>query len=145
LTSRSRDLSLKGRISLSTSQPGMRMDGSWLSSGLSILFLANQGHRFYPSVGIGRNSIVWEFDLDSCCYCCRERHLPGSGDVRNDGICGLGDDGSNCQVYDGKAHVYYPESDPWVTSCGGTTIGNVSGSSFTEVTWSDNGITARGQ
>jgi kumamolisin len=55
-----------------------------------------------------------------------------------------GDDGSNCQVYDGKAHVYYPESDPWVTSCGGTTIGNVSGSSFTEVSWTDNGITGGG-
>ncbi len=55
-----------------------------------------------------------------------------------------GDDGSNCQVYDGKAHVYYPESDPWVISCGGTTIGNVSGLSFTEVTWSDNGITGGG-
>ncbi len=55
-----------------------------------------------------------------------------------------GDDGSNCQVYDGKAHVYYPTSDPWVISCGGTTIGNVSGSSFTEVTWNDNGITGGG-
>jgi kumamolisin len=55
-----------------------------------------------------------------------------------------GDDGSNCQVYDGKAHVYYPESDPWVISCGGTTIGNVSGPSFTEVTWNDNGITGGG-
>jgi len=55
-----------------------------------------------------------------------------------------GDDGSNCQVFDGKAHVYYPESDPWVISCGGTTIGNVSGSSFTEVTWTDNGITGGG-
>jgi kumamolisin len=55
-----------------------------------------------------------------------------------------GDDGSNCQIYDGKAHVYYPESDPWVTSCGGTTIGNVAGSSFTEVTWTDNGITGGG-
>jgi kumamolisin len=55
-----------------------------------------------------------------------------------------GDDGSNCQVYDGKAHVYFPQSSPWVTTCGGTTIGNVSGSSFTEVTWSDNGITGGG-
>ena len=55
-----------------------------------------------------------------------------------------GDDGSDCQVGDGKAHVYYPESDPWVISCGGTTIGNVSGLSFTEVTWSDNGITGGG-
>jgi kumamolisin len=55
-----------------------------------------------------------------------------------------GDDGSNCQVWDGKAHVYYPESDPWVTSCGGTTIGNVAGSSFVEVAWTDNGITGGG-
>ena len=55
-----------------------------------------------------------------------------------------GDDGSNCQVGDGRAHVYYPESDPWVTSCGGTTIGNVSGGSFTEITWNDNGITGGG-
>jgi kumamolisin len=55
-----------------------------------------------------------------------------------------GDDGSNCQQWDGRAHVYYPESDPWVISCGGTTIGNVAGSSFAEVTWSDNGITGGG-
>jgi kumamolisin len=55
-----------------------------------------------------------------------------------------GDNGSNCQVYDGSAHVYYPESDPWVTSCGGTTIGDVSGSSFVEVAWTDNGITGGG-
>ena len=50
-----------------------------------------------------------------------------------------GDDGSNCQVGDGKAHVYYPASDPWVTCCGGTTISNVSGSSFTESTWTRTG------
>lgn len=55
-----------------------------------------------------------------------------------------GDDGSNCQVNDGNAHVYYPESDPWVISCGGTTIGDVSGSSFVEVAWTDNGITGGG-
>jgi len=55
-----------------------------------------------------------------------------------------GDDGSNCQTWDGLAHVYYPESDPWVISCGGTTIGNVSGSSFTEITWNDNGVTGGG-
>jgi kumamolisin len=59
-------------------------------------------------------------------------------------LAASGDDGSNCQIYDGKAHVYYPESDPWVISCGGTTIGNVSGASFTEVAWTDNGITGGG-
>ena len=55
-----------------------------------------------------------------------------------------GDNGSNCQIGDGKAHVYYPSSDPWVTSCGGTSINNVSGSSFDEVTWNDNGVTGGG-
>jgi kumamolisin len=59
-------------------------------------------------------------------------------------LAASGDNGSNCQIWDGAAHVYYPESDPWVTSCGGTTIGNVSGSSFTEITWNDNGVTGGG-
>ena len=36
-------------------------------------------------------------------------------------------------------HVGYPSSDPWVTSCGGTVIGNVHGSppTFDEWAWSD--------
>jgi kumamolisin len=38
---------------------------------------------------------------------------------------------------DYKAHVQYPGSDPWVLSCGGTTIGNVSGASFDEYVWND--------
>jgi Pro-kumamolisin, activation domain len=55
-----------------------------------------------------------------------------------------GDAGSDCQVGDGKAHVYYPASDPWITCCGGTSIQNLSGSSFTEATWNDNGVTGGG-
>jgi len=55
-----------------------------------------------------------------------------------------GDDGSNAQIGDGKAHVIYPGSDPWITSCGGTTISNVSGTTFTEDTWNDNGATGGG-
>ena len=38
-----------------------------------------------------------------------------------------GDTGSDSKKKDGKAHVQYPGSDPWVTSCGGTTIGNIVG------------------
>jgi Pro-kumamolisin, activation domain len=45
-----------------------------------------------------------------------------------------GDDGSDCQIGDGSAHVYYPASDPWITCCGGTEIGAISGS-YAEVTW----------
>jgi hypothetical protein len=50
-----------------------------------------------------------------------------------------GDSGSGCGVADGKAHVLYPASDPGVTACGGTSISNVSGSSFTQSTWTPTG------
>ena len=48
-----------------------------------------------------------------------------------------GDTGSNSKVNDGKAHVQFPGSCPWVLSIGGTTIGNVNGSSFDEYVWND--------
>lgn len=38
---------------------------------------------------------------------------------------------------DGKAHVQYPATDPYVLSCGGTTIGNVESGSFQEYVWND--------
>src|SRR5262252_2123773 len=47
-----------------------------------------------------------------------------------------GDNGSDCGQGDGVAHVLYPASDPFVSSCGGTRISDVSGGSFTETTWS---------
>ena len=37
------------------------------------------------------------------------------------------------------AEVLYPASDPWVTGCGGVTIENVSGATFTEVAWGGSG------
>lgn len=48
-----------------------------------------------------------------------------------------GDTGTDSKVGDGKAHVQYPGSDPWVLSVGGTTIGNVNGASFDEYVWND--------
>ncbi len=50
-------------------------------------------------------------------------------------IAASGDHGSSCGIGGGKAVVLYPTSDPWLISCGGTSIGNVSGSSFAEETW----------
>ena len=50
-----------------------------------------------------------------------------------------GDQGSQCQASDKKAHVEYPGSDPYVTCCGGTVISNVNGASFTENTWTPTG------
>jgi hypothetical protein len=48
-----------------------------------------------------------------------------------------GDYGTNSRVGDGKAHVQYPASDPWVLSVGGTTIGDVNGKLFDEYVWND--------
>ncbi|KAH8889993.1 subtilisin-like protein, partial [Thozetella sp. PMI_491] len=43
-----------------------------------------------------------------------------------------GDTGTDSKVGDGKAHVQYPATDPWVLSVGGTTVGNISGSAYDE-------------
>jgi Pro-kumamolisin, activation domain/FG-GAP-like repeat len=59
-------------------------------------------------------------------------------------LAASGDQGSDCQIGDGHAHVLYPTSDPGVTSCGGTTIENVAGASFGEVLWNDNGASGGG-
>jgi Pro-kumamolisin, activation domain len=55
-----------------------------------------------------------------------------------------GDSGSGCGFAEGKALVLYPGSDPWVTTCGGTSIKNISGTSFDQATWNDNGATGGG-
>jgi kumamolisin len=55
-----------------------------------------------------------------------------------------GDHGSSCGLAGTRAYVSYPGSDPWITSCGGTLISDVSGSSFTEDTWQDNNGWATG-
>ncbi len=50
-----------------------------------------------------------------------------------------GDYGTDCRVNDGKAHVFYPASDPWVVSCGGTECSMVNGEVVAEATWSPTG------
>ncbi len=48
----------------------------------------------------------------------------------------LGDWGADNRQTDGKTHVGYCATDPWVTSCGGT-VAVKSGGTLTEVVWSD--------
>ncbi len=55
-----------------------------------------------------------------------------------------GDSGSDCEIGDKHAHALYPGCDPYVTSCGGTEIEDVSGAKFTEVLWNDNGASGGG-
>lgn len=55
-----------------------------------------------------------------------------------------GDDGSTDQGGDGRAHVDYPASSPWVLGCGGTRIEVDDGTITTEVAWNDGAGSATG-
>lgn len=48
-------------------------------------------------------------------------------------------DGLGTDAAGRSCHVQYAGTDPWVTSCGGTTVGNITAdqSSFDEIAWSD--------
>lgn len=48
-----------------------------------------------------------------------------------------GDDGARSSTTDGNVHVQYPGSDPWVTSCGGTTLSVGSTPPNMEWVWND--------
>jgi kumamolisin len=52
-------------------------------------------------------------------------------------LAASGDSGTDNGIGDGHAHMLYPGCDPYVTSCGGTTLKDISGSRFTEVLWTD--------
>ncbi|HEY9713266.1 MAG TPA: S53 family peptidase, partial [Chroococcales cyanobacterium] len=54
-----------------------------------------------------------------------------------------GDDGSNDNVGDGRPHVDFPASSPWVTACGGTTL-KVFDNGMSEVVWNNPGGGATG-
>lgn len=43
-----------------------------------------------------------------------------------------------------QAQTSYPASDPWVTACGGTTVGNIGGGTFAEYVWNDSGAAGPG-
>ena len=60
-------------------------------------------------------------------------------DAANLGITVLVSSGDSGAFIESKkqAQASFPASDPWVLACGGATIGNVNGSSFTQYVWND--------
>jgi kumamolisin len=52
-------------------------------------------------------------------------------------LASSGDLGSTGNTLDGRAHVEYPASDPWVLACGGTVLAGMS--PLSESTWSQSG------
>ena len=43
-----------------------------------------------------------------------------------------------------QAQTSYPATEPWVLACGGTTVGNISGTTFDEYVWNDTGAAGPG-
>jgi kumamolisin len=48
-----------------------------------------------------------------------------------------GDSGAMFDPSVNQAQASFPATDPWVTACGGTTIGDISGATFEEFVWND--------
>jgi kumamolisin len=51
--------------------------------------------------------------------------------------CASGDDGAHDEPGDGRAHVDFPASSPWVLGCGGTRVEARDGAITSEVVWND--------
>jgi kumamolisin len=52
-------------------------------------------------------------------------------------LCSSGDDGSSDGIADGRAHVDFPASSPYVTGCGGTTLTAQQRKRVSEVAWNE--------
>ena len=52
-------------------------------------------------------------------------------------VCAAGDNGVTDGVIDGKAHVDFPASSPWVLACGGTRLTVSASKVVSEVVWND--------
>jgi kumamolisin len=67
-------------------------------------------------------------------------------DAANLGITVLVSSGDSGAFIEDKsqAQASYPATEPWVTACGGTTIGSVAGMKFAEYAWNDSGATGGG-
>jgi len=50
-------------------------------------------------------------------------------------VCAAGDQGATSGVADGRRHVIFPASSPWVTSVGGTSLKSKSGRLISEIAW----------
>jgi kumamolisin len=52
-------------------------------------------------------------------------------------LCAAGDSGASDGLHDGKPHVDFPSSSPWVLAVGGTKLKASAGNATTEIVWND--------
>ena len=84
----------------------------------------------------------WPFEWTQAAYDQLTAAFQSAANIGMTVFCSSGDNGSDCGEDDGKAHVLYPSSDPWVTSCGGTIVNSLS--PLSEGTWNDYGASGGG-
>jgi hypothetical protein len=112
--------------------------GDPICSVLSTSFYVSNGD---DAAELARESVTYSW-LDAVSAALRDAAVQGVTFCTVSGDYGVDTSAYGGAISDGKQHVVYPGSDPWALCCGGTTIGNISGSSFDEYVWND---TAFGQ
>jgi hypothetical protein len=80
----------------------------------------------------------WPFEWTQAAFTQMTQAFQDAANIGMTVFVSAGDAGSDCNEDDGNAHVLYPASDPWVTSCGGTTITGLS--PLQQDTWNDDAI-----
>ena len=82
----------------------------------------------------------WPFEWTQAAYNQLTQAFQSAANIGMTVFVSAGDNGSDCGEDDGKAHVLYPGSDPWVTSCGGTIVNGLS--PLSQDTWNDSAVGA---
>jgi kumamolisin len=82
----------------------------------------------------------WPFEWSQQAFDQMTRAFQDAANIGMTVFAASGDFGSDCGENDGHAHVMYPTTDPWVTSCGGTIITSLS--PLAEDTWNDSYVDA---
>jgi kumamolisin len=86
-----------------------------------------------PLDGTGTTSIIWTEQAVKTV----NQALMAAGALGVTVLCAAGDDGSSDQFNDGKDHVDYPASSPYLLACGGTKLAGRGSTISSEVVWNE--------
>ena len=150
-------------VSGATNKPGGDADGEVLldievvgavapGAKIAVYFAPNTDAGFFNAVTAAAHdktrqpkimSISWGQSEDAWTVQARNALNGALQDAANLGVTvcvASGDNGSSDGATDGKVHVDFPSSSPWVIACGGTTLAGSGSQIASEVVWNETAI-----
>lgn len=147
-------------VSGATNKPGGDADGEVMldievvgavapGAKIAVYFAPNTDAGFFNAVTAAAHdktrqpkviSISWGQSEDAWTAQARTALNGALQDAANLGITvcvACGDDGSSDGATDGKVHVDFPSSSPWVLACGGTKLASANGKITAETVWNE--------